>query len=74
MHRVYVDWNGLLADDLVPLNFAGTLRDLERLGLVLEPGLRLVVSDGELEADAVVETYGDGHWAARVGPISQVRG
>jgi hypothetical protein len=67
MNRIYVDFQN--ADPLgrVRLNTKGTYRDLERLGVTLSNGMRLLRTDGELEADGKVE-YSDDEaiWVARI--------
>lgn len=55
-------------DGRVRLTCVGTIKDLARLGVRLENGLRIVVSDNdELEADAEVVYSTDEHiWVAKI--------
>jgi hypothetical protein len=67
--RLYFDANSATEDGRYWLSVAGTLRDLERLGIELEPGMAVTLymddpdEDGRpalLLVDAVVEKHGDG--------------
>jgi hypothetical protein len=43
--RIYCDFNGGLGEDCYHLGCVGTARDVERLGVRLEPGLRVTLYD-----------------------------
>lgn len=56
------DWQGRLR-----LSIIGATRDFARLGIRLENGLRVIASDGELEAEAEVMYSNDEHiWVAKI--------
>lgn len=60
---VYADFNNSDALGRLRLNIAGAVEDIRRQGLTLRNGLRLVLSDGDLEADAtVVFSTTEGIW------------
>ena len=67
--RIYADFNNCDKEGRVRLNCIGSRDDLERLGIPLEEGMELVVSDSELEVEAtatfVVE---ESIWAAEFNP------
>jgi hypothetical protein len=49
------------------LSIIGATRDFARLGIRLENGLRIIASDGELEADAEVVYSPEEHiWVAKI--------
>lgn len=68
MIRIWADFNAV-SEDLVPLDFVGSLRDIKRQGVELRRGLRIVVYDDEREADAEVESV-LGVWCGRILPES----
>lgn len=60
---VYVDFHNADRDGFVRLNTNGTRDDLDRLGIVLEDGLNLVVSDLEITIEGTVCSPGaEGVW------------
>ncbi|HJZ57714.1 MAG TPA: hypothetical protein VKE74_22335 [Gemmataceae bacterium] len=62
---IHADFMNADPQGRVRLNGVGTVEDLGRLGLRLADGLRIVVHDGELEADGVVVYSTDEHlWVA----------
>ena len=65
--RLFVDFNNSDPLGRVRLNTVGTLKDLNRLGIILREGARIVLSSLELEADGIV-TYSkeEGLWVAMV--------
>jgi hypothetical protein len=77
--RIFCDFNGGVSEDCYGLASMGTTRDLERLGVRLEPGLQVIVYDydafesGEpawIVADAVIVADSRGDLVARVDPAS----
>ena len=67
MNRIFVDFHNADPQGRVRLNTKGTQRDLARLGLHLINGLRLRLTDGELEADGEVEySHDEAMWVARI--------
>ncbi|MGO4550861.1 hypothetical protein AB4059_07135 [Lysobacter sp. 2RAF19] len=56
--RIYVDFNSLDIDGF-RFNAYGTVRDIAALGLVLEEGMILRVSDGDLRGTIVVRATSD---------------
>ncbi|MGD0368963.1 MAG: hypothetical protein ABSA94_16025 [Acidobacteriaceae bacterium] len=51
--RIYADFNNCDRSGRVRLNTVGTFADLNRLGISLQEGAELMVSDSELEVEAV---------------------
>lgn len=51
---LYADFNNADARGRLRLNCQGTLDDLATMQKILREGLEVVVSDGDLQADAVV--------------------
>lgn len=48
------------------LNTVGTIEDLNRLGILLQEGMAIVVSSYELEADGTVTYTNENLWAAEI--------
>lgn len=71
---VYADFNNRDPDGLIRLNTVGTTMGLAAMGVALREGLRLIVSDGDLEADVVVRACGpENIWRAEiVGDVREV--
>lgn len=64
---ITADFNNADKQGRLRLSIVGATLDLARLGIRLENGLRIVVSDGELEADAEVQYSNDEHiWVAKI--------
>lgn len=64
---LYADFNNADPAGRVRLNGAGSLRDLARLGLRLEDGMRVTVHDEELAADGeVAYSREEGVWVVRI--------
>lgn len=64
---IYADFNNADSAGRLRLNCAGTARDLMEQGVQLRDGLRLTLSDDELEADGVVQFSADECvWVARI--------
>jgi hypothetical protein len=73
---ILVDFNNAGPDGLLRLNCEGTIADLARHGIVLDDGLRLTVSDGDLMAEVVVRSPSSEErvWRAQVlGPVTDRR-
>jgi hypothetical protein len=72
--RIFADFNKSGdREDSVRLTTLGTRADLERLGLTLSQGMKVTISDGEIEADAVIERAADDQaWIAVYGPVREV--
>jgi hypothetical protein len=77
--RIYCDLNGGIADDVYSLDCAGTVRDLQSLGLRLEPGMPITIYDYDafdsgapawIVADAVVVEVPTWGLVAKVDPNS----
>lgn len=65
--KVYADFQNADIRGGVRLNTAGTLEDVEKLGLALTDGSVLLLSDDELETEGVVElSYEEQIWVARI--------
>lgn len=58
---VDVDFNNVEEDGAVRLHLPTTQRSLRKIGIILSDGMRLVVSDGEIEEVGIV-TFRDGIW------------
>ena len=52
--RIFVDFQNTDERGRIRLNTVGTSKDLNRLGLELSEGLRVILESFEFEADAVV--------------------
>jgi hypothetical protein len=64
---IFADFMNADAQGRVRLNGIGTIEDLSRLGVRLVDGLRIVVTDQELEADGEVVYSTDEHdWVAKI--------
>jgi hypothetical protein len=64
---VHVDFHNADPEGYVRLNLAGTVGDLDRLGLTLTDDLRLHATDGEIAVDGVVRAPGaEGVWRLQV--------
>lgn len=64
---IFADFQNADIHGFVRLNTEGTRADLARVGLTLFEGLRLILSDGELEAEALVMKPGiEGLWRAQI--------
>lgn len=67
VRRIYGDFNNADPNGNLRMTLKGTQQDLERMGIALEAGLKLIVTDGELEADAVVKfSERENIWVAEV--------
>lgn len=64
---IFADFNNRDQDGYLRLNTTGTFEDLDRLSIILEDGLRLRVSDGDLTADIVVRRPAyEGVWRGQI--------
>ena len=64
---IFADFMNADTHGRVRLNCIGTIEDLSRLGVRLVDGLRIVVTDQELEADGEVMFSSDEHiWVAKI--------
>ena len=54
-NRIYADFNNADEEGRVRLNTDGTAADLESQSMSLSVGQRLKISDGEIEAEGIVE-------------------
>ena len=67
--RIYADFNNCDREGRVRLNCIGSRADLGRLGIELKEGMKLMVSDSELEVEAVATFVADDSiWAAEFDP------
>jgi hypothetical protein len=67
--RIYADFNNCDREGRVRLNCIGSRADLDRLGITLSEGMDLMVSDAELEVEAVATFVADDSiWAAVFDP------
>ncbi len=65
--RVFADFMNSDRVGRVRLSCAGTVEDLQHLGLQLVPGLRLLLYNEEVEAEGVVEySEEERRWVARI--------
>jgi urease accessory protein UreE len=66
--RLLADWQNADPQGCVRLNTSGALRQIERLGSSMQPGLSVVLDDGgEFEADGVVAWSADeAIWVAAI--------
>ena len=64
---IFADFMNADTQGRVRLNCIGSTRDLSRLGVRLVDGLRIIVTDDELEADGEVVYSTDEHiWVAKI--------
>lgn len=64
---IFADFMNADSEGRVRLSCVGTIEDLGRLGVRLEPGLRVIIHDEELEADGEVEYSTTEHnWVAKI--------
>ena len=64
---IFADFMNADPEGRVRLTCVGTAEDLSHLGVRLENGLRIVVTDEEVEADGEVVYSTDEHiWVARI--------
>lgn len=64
---IYADFNNADEEGYVRLNADGTARDLTQQGIVLEPGLSLLLADGDMTAQSTVIAPGkEGVWRASI--------
>jgi hypothetical protein len=64
---VYADFHNADSRGRLRLNCVGTIRDLAEKRIVLEEGLRLLLSDDELEVDGEVHFAEEEHvWVAEI--------
>jgi hypothetical protein len=67
--RIYADFNNCDREGRVRLNCIGSRADLDRLGISLHEGMDLIVSDSELEVEAVAHFVAEASiWAAEFDP------
>ena len=65
--KVFVDFNNADPQGRIRLNTVGTIRDLDRLGLVLKEGTEMLLSCLELEAEGRATYSEDEHiWVASI--------
>jgi len=55
MKRIYADFNSETEDGRISLHTAGSIESIGRIGGPLEAGERVVLYDGEMEVEAVLE-------------------
>lgn len=65
MKRIYADFDGIGADDVLPLTCRGSVDAIAAQAEELRSGEDVVLSDGELEVVARVTRSVDGSWEAR---------
>ena len=63
MIRIYADFN--YSQKLLPLRFKGSIEDIGRQNVELQEGLRIIVYDDQIEAEATIEKI-KGEWYARI--------
>ena len=69
---IYADSNNIDQDGFLRLNCAGTANDLALSGQVLNSGLTLVVSDGDLIANIIVRPPStEGVWRGEI--VGEIR-
>jgi hypothetical protein len=69
MISIYVDFHNINPEGAVRLNTIGTIKDLNRQGVVLKNGLVVRLYCEELEVTGTVEFAESEHlWAARFNP------
>lgn len=67
MKRIDADFNNMDPEGFLRLNTIGTMSDLSEASIVLENGIRLIVSDGDLVAEIAVRPPGsEGIWRGQV--------
>ncbi len=65
--RIFVDFNNKDPEGFLRLNLTGTLEDLRRGQLVLEQGMLMTGSDGDLIARIIIVSPGiEGIWRGRM--------
>ncbi|MGG6343139.1 hypothetical protein ACQ5SA_07855 [Stenotrophomonas indicatrix] len=65
--RIFVDFNNIDFDGFLRLNLTGTLEDLGREHMVLEEGMPVTGSDGDLTAKIIVVAPGiEGIWRGKI--------
>ncbi|CAH0206318.1 MULTISPECIES: hypothetical protein [Stenotrophomonas] len=65
--RVFVDFNNRDPEGLLRLNLRGTLDDLWKENVILEKGMSMIGSDGDLVASIIVVEPGvEGIWRGRI--------
>ncbi|MBO0888999.1 hypothetical protein J2P12_07865 [Candidatus Bathyarchaeota archaeon] len=64
MIRIFADFNAREGDRL-PLDFEGSFSDIRKQKVELQDGLRIIVYDDQVEAEAVVQNV-KGEWYARI--------
>jgi hypothetical protein len=65
--RVFVDFNNTDRQRRIRLNTVGTLQDLNRLGIILREGTKMIVCSVELETEGTATYSSDeGLWVARI--------
>lgn len=61
--RLYADFNARTEDDKVVLNTVGSLADVAKHKKELNEGMRVILTDGEIELEASLERDGEhGIW------------
>jgi len=66
MNKIWVDFNNMGVDG-VRLNCRGTLDDIKEKGIVIKPGLRLIIWDEDLLAESTVRySTVDKCWVAHI--------
>lgn len=64
---IHVDFQNADTEGYVRLNTSGAVNDIARFGVRLSEGLRLRISDGEIETSGVVQVPGpEGVWRLEV--------
>jgi hypothetical protein len=64
---IFVDFHNADAEGYVRLNTNGTVADISRFGIVLQEGMNLSVSDGEITIAGIVHEPGaEGVWRLAV--------
>ena len=75
--RVFVDFNNSDRQGRIRLNTVGTLQDLNRLGIILREGTKMILCSLELETEGIA-TYSaeEGLWVAKIdwGHIQELPG
>ena len=64
--RIFADFHNSDPQGRVRLNTVGTIEDLNRLGILLQEGMAIVVSSYELEADGTVTYTNENLWAVEI--------
>ena len=64
---IFVDFNNRDASGFLRLNTVGTINDLSSQSIILEGGLKVTVTDGDLMAKIVVHQPGiEGVWRGEI--------